>query len=129
MSKTNKDMINKMSGITYEEIENLDTISQYVLGKSINDINTMEDLWKDFTAYSKKGKKQTDWQNVGSDVIMEQWFSELSEELHSALEDWEVSVRNKDVYKSNKYISQEQYDNLVDAVNLADTILGSYIEL
>lgn len=129
MSKDNKDMINQMSGLSYEDIERLDYISNVFLGKGINDNKTMNDLWNEFTHYSKRGAKQKEWEMVGSDVIMEQWASELSSSFYETF----GFISKEKTYrvegeKQWKNFTDEELEMYRDLINEADEIFNKILE-
>ena len=103
------------SNWTESDLETLNEICIKLSGEELGVKDNLKMLWYEFTTYSKKGEKQKDWQNVGSDQVIEHWAMETSEDLHHFLSNFSFSG------------SEEEMNEMMELVEQADEILGKMI--
>lgn len=118
MDSKDKDFLFQHSNWTEAEIEELNSIAQYITGEDLDVKEKMKMLWTDFTINSKKGKKQKDWQEVGSDLIIEQWATEISEDLNWLTQNFQQGFFGH---------TEEDFEHALELVERADEILGKMI--
>lgn len=112
-----RDFILAHSNLSEAQLERLNDLVSKITGNELDVKYELKRLWHETTDLSKKGKKQQDWHDYGSDQIIENWALNVHEDVYFHFEE-DARFLN---------MSNEELLEYQAAVDEIDDILGEIL--
>lgn len=118
-----RDFLIQHSNWNESDLETLDELSLLIFGEDLSTKEQFARLWKEVTGNAQKGQKQKQWQELGSDQIIQEWALMVSEEFNNWKNSQARDEKGRFMFNLPDYLQED----VLELIAEADEILGKMI--